>query len=187
MLQPLVWSARRAKDETMIEHRPYLCLLALATFLSGCASAGDKYPSLAIRDAERVSGTFEAEADMAAPVERVPASTDLIARLGQLRADAVKAHGAFMQAAPRATGLVNSARGSGVASDSWAIAQVALADLDSKRSQAAVPLGDLDLIYTDAAISFETREEISATRADVIALVSELDAVLNRLRARLPT
>ena len=50
-----------------------------------------------------------------------------------------------------------------------------------------MPLGDLDLIYTDAAISFETREEISATRADVIALVSELDAVLNRLRARLPT
>ncbi len=186
MLQPLVCSARRAKDGAMIQRPTYPCLLVLATILSGCASAGDKYPSLAIRDAERVTGTFETDTAIAPVAVPVPASADLVQRLARLRADATKAHDDFMQAAPRATSLVNAARGAAVASDSWASAQVALADLDSMRSLAAVPLGDLDLLHSDAAVSFESSGAITDTRAEVIALVSELDAVLNQLRAKMP-
>ena len=41
-------------------------LLVAPALLAGCAADTDRYPSLAIRDVERVSGTFEvAEGDPA--------------------------------------------------------------------------------------------------------------------------
>ena len=43
----------------MFDHKPAAPLFA-AFLLAGCAStAGDSYPSLAVRDVERAEGTFE--------------------------------------------------------------------------------------------------------------------------------
>ena len=74
--------------------------------------------------------------------------------------------------------------GSGIGSDSWAAAQVALAELDSARSRAAVPLGDIDRIYTSAKVAAQDTAAIETARDRVIALVSEEDATLARLRAQ---
>ncbi|MBQ94518.1 MAG: hypothetical protein CL510_01610, partial [Actinobacteria bacterium] len=67
----------------------------------------------------------------------------------------------------------------------WAAAQVALADLDSARSNSAVALGDLDILYAAARVQAQDAEAIEAARNVVIALVAEEDAVLERLRAQI--
>ncbi|HCJ22795.1 MAG TPA: hypothetical protein DHV64_14940, partial [Erythrobacter sp.] len=78
-----------------------------------------------------------------------------------------------------------AAAGSAIGSDSWATAQVALADLDSARSIAATALGDLDILYTAATVQAQDSAAIAAARETVIALVREEDDVLARLRAQI--
>lgn len=156
-------------------------LLALA--LSACASTSDRYPSLAIRDAERVQGSFEPDTAATPPPALAPPSADLLARLSELRSEAASAHGEFLSIVPRAQRLVASA--GGVGSDSWASAQVALASLDGARSKAAVPLGDLDVLFIDATLAAEQREAIGEVRAEVLRLIEAEDETLARLRGRL--
>lgn len=159
--------------------------LAFAAPLVACAGGSADYPSLAIRDAERVEGTFETEPAIELPVPPAPPSTDLLQRLSQLHAQAASAHGAFHEAAPGARRAVAAARGAGVTSDRWAEAQVALADLDSDRSRAAVALGDLDQLFTEATLAFEPREPIAETRRDVAEMIAGEDAILAELRGAL--
>ena len=154
----------------------------LAVLLGACATPSGQYPSLALRDAERVEGTFEPDTAQATAPAPAPPSAGLLARLSQLRQAAASAHAEFVSAIPAAERLA-SAAGS-VGSDSWASAQVALAELDSARSEAAVALGDLDVLYIDAALAADQREAIGAARAEVVGLVSEEDATLARLRAQ---
>jgi hypothetical protein len=158
--------------------------LALAS-LAACASTGDRYPSLAIRDAERISGEFAVAPSTpeVAPVPRLPADT--LGRIGALRTQAASAHQKFVAAVPGARNAVGNARGAGVEDDRWAGAQVALADLDSSRSEAAIALGDLDLLFADAAIEQAQREEIVAARSEVTALIAEEDLILAELRGAL--
>jgi hypothetical protein len=155
----------------------------LALGLTACASTAGKYPSLAIRDAERVQGTFEPDAAPTPAPAPPPPSAELVARLGQLVDDASRAHRTFTAAVPGAQRAVAAAGGTG--SDSWASAQVALADLDAARSKAAVPLGELDVLYIDATLAAEQRAAIGAAREQVVGMIGEEDAVLARLRGRL--
>ena len=166
---------------TMTLRKLALPLLALA--LSACASTSDRYPSLAIRDAERVQGTFETEAGEVPAPDPDPPSADLLARLAELREAALAAHREFIAAVPLAERLVAAA--GGVGSDSWASAQVALASLDGARSEAAVPLGDLDVLFVDATLGAEQREPVAEVRSEVLQLIAEEDAALARLRGRL--
>ncbi len=164
-----------------------LSLLALlATILGGCASTDTRYPSLAVRDVERAEGEFE-------PVETPPISVPpvetgltgaLEPRLAALVAQTQEAHRDFTAAVPTTTRLASAASGSAIGSDAWASAQVALADLDSARSQAAIALGDLDILFIAASVEGAERTAIVAARDQVIALVAEEDAVLERLRAQ---
>ena len=155
--------------------------------LGACAGSGSgEYPSLATRDVERAQGQFDS-----APVQRldvpeveVEGTGPLPQRLAALDAQARAAHGEFMAALPRTERLVRAAGGSAVGSDSWAAAQVALADLDSIRSRASVPLGDLDILFVAASVQADDTNAIAATRDAVIALVAEEDAALERLRGR---
>ena len=161
-----------------------------AILLTACAGQSDSYPSLAIRDVERVEGgrvegSFQPETAALEPIAESPPSADLVERLAQLQNTAASAHRSFMAEAPEATRLVNAAAGTDVTSDRWAGAQVALASLDSARSQAAVPLGDLDLLHADAAIAFEQRQAIQAARMAVIGLIAEEDAILSDLRNKI--
>lgn len=168
-------------------HAIHVTLACAALLLGGCASNAGNYPSLAVRDVERAEGQFEtvAPARIEVPSVGIDLTGDLPARLGSLVNNAEAAHREFVSSSPDAQRLVAAGAGSAVGSDSWAAAQVALANLDSARSQTAIALGDLDILAIAAAVEGVERTQIEAARQQVIALVGEEDALLERLRARM--
>lgn len=171
------------------------CAVA-ALLLAGCVADYSTYPSLARRPAERagnpaervsgttperVSGTSEVVA--AAPASLPPApppSPDLIARLGQLSDQAQAAHSEFSSRRAEAQRLVSAAGGEG-----WAQASVALAGLETARSQAMIALADLDALYAAESIAGSDVTAIGATRDRVIGWIGEEDQVLAQLRGRI--
>lgn len=165
-------------------------LLPFALALAGCSSTGSSdYPSLAIRDVERAQGQFEpvsSRAQIDVPPVPVDLTGGLPARLAALTAQAQAAHAEFLDSRPDAVRLAAAAEGSSPGSAAWAAAQVALADLESARSQAAIALGDLDILYISATVQAEERSAITVARDQVIALIAEEDEALARLRAQVP-
>jgi hypothetical protein len=167
-----------------------LSLGLAALLLSGCVSGrDDRFPSLAIRPAERVSGSAEpVEAAPPRPTT-VPAATE--SALDRLRREALEAHQRFEGQRGRAATLTASARGAAVASESWSVAQVALADLEATRSQAMIALADLDRLYiaawAGAAMTGGSAEldAVGAARDEVTRRIGEEDAALAGLRSRL--
>jgi hypothetical protein len=157
--------------------------LFVAFLLPGCATPGGEYPSLAQREAERATGTFTPDTAEAAPAPPPVPSADLAQRLAALQREVQAAHAEFIRTAPTAERLAAAA--SGPPSDSWAAAQVALADLDSLRSRAAIALAELDILWADANVESGPREAVGPVRSAVEALIAEEDAVLARLRGRL--
>ena len=158
----------------------------LAFLLSACAADRSTYPSLARRDAERMVGTI-APAPPASESATPPAapSPDLVAHLSQLTAQANSAHARFTARAPRARALSGAARGAAMGSDSWASAAIALADLESARSDAMIALADLDALYAAARVEGNDVAAITATRDQVSALIAAEDGVLAELRNRM--
>ncbi len=164
--------------------RPLLAL-ALLPCLAACATASDRYPSLAIRDVERAQGQFEPAPAAPLDVPEIPgASGSLTERIAALGAAAASSHQAFLASAPRAARLASAAAGSPIGSDAWASAQVALADLDSARSTTAIALGDLDSMMVGTAIQAQDVSAIELVRQKVLAQVGEEDETLARLRAQ---
>ncbi|MEL6877737.1 MAG: hypothetical protein AAGL68_06525 [Pseudomonadota bacterium] len=153
--------------------------IAGAFVLSGCLGSGDKYPSLAVRDGERIAGTFE-------PVTRPPAAPvsnpAVLAGLPAIEARADSAYEAFQVAIPGVESAIASARGSSPESNQWAAAQIALAELDSQHSQTAIALADIDLIYAEASSEFALGQEIAELRAKVAVQVMAQDQILRALR-----
>lgn len=165
----------------------FALLLAVSLSLGACASNNDaRFPSLAIRPGERVTGTAE-PAPPAIPAATVQSGTKLAA----LRSSALAAHQRFMGRRSNAAALASAAAGSAVASEAWSVAQVALADLESARSQAMIALADLDALYVAesvAAVPTRTSGDLEATaavRSEVTSWIGEEDAVLSSLRGRL--
>lgn len=157
-------------------------LFAVTATLGGCAGMSSDYPSLKIRDAERVQGTFEPVPAQQA-IEPAPAPADLPGRLASLGEQAQSAHADFMAAVPATEQAVAAAVGTNIDSNAWAAAQIALADLDAARSRVSLVLGDLDLLYVDATLDFTQRKAIGTARDGVVALVKQEDAALARLRS----
>ncbi len=153
--------------------------LALFPLLAACAATGEGYPTLATRDIERMGGAMEVEP---APPPPPPAPATL-ATLEELEATARAAHAEFLAAAPRARTLAAAASGAARGSERWAVAQVAIADLESTRSEAMIALADLDRIFVEAATSAQSTDSITAVRSDIDALVAEEDAVIGSLLA----
>lgn len=153
--------------------------LLFLPLLCACATPADEYPSLALRDAERVTGTLKP----AEPVRYVPPETPaaVVTRLDQLAADAASAHQAFVAEVPAARNVVSAARGADVGSDGWARASVAVAGLEGTRSRAMIALADLDRLMVDAAIQGGALERIVAVRDTVTAQVAEQNATIESL------
>ncbi len=156
--------------------------------VAACASTGSaRYPSLATRPGERVSGTAEPVAAPAPP----PATAATGSRVTQLRAQAQAAHARFAERRASAAALSAAAQGAAVGSEAWSVAQVALASLEAARSEAMIALADLDSLYVDAKNAAAMTDgsgdvdAIGATRADVIAMIGEEDATLAAMRGRL--
>lgn len=152
-------------------------LLPFALLLAGCASTAGDYPSLAIRDAERVSGTIAVPATPPAPLPAGPAP----AELASLQASIREGHARFMAQTGAAQRAVAAASGAGVGSDSWSAAQVAVADLEGKRSQVMIALADLDRLYASAAVEGADVTAAQSALAEANALVAQENAEIARL------
>ena len=126
--------------------------LLLLPLLGACATPAEEYPNLAIRDAERATGTF-------APAPSAP----------------------YVAEAPAARSAVAAARAAEFGSDSWARASVALAGLEGTRSRAMIALADLDRLMVDAAVEGGELERIVAVRDTVTAQVDEQNATIEAL------
>lgn len=165
-------------------------VLVPAMLLGACAERSN-YPSLARRPAERQYGTAlpVAGADTAAPAIQIPADAGLPARLDALRDKARLAHDSFVARQSRASQAAGAASGAATGSESWSVAQVRLAELESSRSDAMVVLADLDhmlVVAAEAAVdsSDATLRAVEETRAQVSGWVAEEDGVLETLRGR---
>lgn len=174
--------------------RALLVLVPALMTLTACAEAGD-YPSLARRPAERVSGIADPvapESGASAPLSALlPApDTTVVARLDRLVSDAGAAHQRFLAEQARTRRLVAAASGGAVASESWSVATVALAALDSARGGAMIAMGDLDaMLVADriANVGEQGAESAAIQNAHdrVSALISEEDSALAALRSQL--
>lgn len=155
--------------------------------LAACASTGD-YPSLSVRDAERAKGSAEPVASPPVPIaQTVPPDASLVERLARLVAQAESAHGRFMGQRASAEVLVGTARDAAVASESWSVATIALAGLESARSDTMIALTELDgLLAADRVAHYNEQsgdgQAIAASREKVLALVAEEDQTLDHLR-----
>lgn len=170
---------------------PNLLALCLPVVLAACASPGGDYPSLAIRDVERITDRTEAtDPDEALPPLAAP-SAELKARLAQLVQQARGAHGDFTSRQNEVRRAVARARGAAIASEIWTEAQVALSSLEAARSQAMVALGELDQLYATERIENWEQETLAAqaiadARDRVDSWVREENEVLSGLIGSTP-
>lgn len=163
--------------------RPAAVVL-LAALIGGCAADQEVYPSLARRPIER---QMEAPPAPPPPPPAVPAppAPELVARLDQLVAQARAAHAKFESRESKARSLAGSARGSAIASEAWAVATIAVSDLEAARSEAMIALADLDAMHAAAVVEGRDASAIGAARESVTALVAREDAILAELRGSL--
>ena len=152
--------------------------------LAACASDNSGYPSLARRDVERAAAA--PSPTPGAPASPAPADPTLAEKLPRSVAAAQEAQRRFAAARGNAERLVSSGAGSSRGSEAWAVASIALAGLETARSEAMIALADLDALYADARINgLGGQSEIEAARAAVSAIIGEQDDVLAALRGRL--
>jgi len=164
-------------------NRALLLVPLLVLMLAACATPGDEYPSLAIRDAERVTGTLEPVAPT--PYGPPPTPAAVVDRLDRLAADAASAHRAFLAEAPAARSVIAAASGAEFGSDGWARASVALAGLEGSRSRAMIALADLDRLMVDAGVEGGELTRIVAVRDTVTAQVNEENLTIEGLARNL--
>lgn len=167
-----------------------LVVIALPMALSACASAGGDYPSLAIRSAERVSGSGQPVTPEPVALPAPPLDTATGQRIDLAVARARKAHASFRSAIGGASGTIAAARGSQAPADAWTAAQIALADLQSLRSDGVIAQADLDQIYAeermaDPARLTPTAQALLGARETVDAWVEEQDRAIARLASQL--
>ncbi len=154
--------------------------LSAISLLAACATP-EGYPDLGLREAERVTGTLSVPETP--PFTPAPAAPATLAQLDELVESARSAHADFLSAAGEARGPVNAARGAAIGSEEWSVAQVAVADLESLRSQAMIALADIDRIYLSAATQGGEIARIESARAEVAGLVDEENRLVEALLA----
>jgi len=152
--------------------------ISAITMLTGCAASSGKYPTLEIREAERVSGTF----GVPAAIKPAPLPASDARSLPEIEAAARTAHMKFGQSLPAARSTIDAAHGTDPSSNDWAAAQIALADIESLRSDTAIALAELDLLYAQTTLRFEQREAVGRIQQAVERLIAEEDAALTELK-----
>ena len=151
--------------------------------LTACASDVTTYPSLARRDVERAPSS-PAPSPSATPDPGPDA--ELAARLTGLVASARAADQRFSAARYSAERTVASGSGAKPGSEAWAVASIALAGLESARSDAMIALADLDALFAGSRINGTGGAgAIAASRDEVSALVAEQDRIVATLSRHL--
>jgi hypothetical protein len=185
---PIASRARELPCYGVAMRRPLVFVppLALVLALTACAAAKD-YPSLQRRPAERQTGSALPATPEAPPPPPAPPSAQLTTRLSQLVEQARAAHQRFAARRDDAARSVAAGSGSAPGSEGWAMATVALSDLESARSDAMVALAELDQLYTARTLDGDQSAvaAIAAARDQVTALVGKEDDALAALRGRM--
>ena len=157
---------------------------AAAAVTDGAAAGKDSYPSLAIRPAERPSGTIQPAPPAPEPAPP-PISGQTLDEIAQLRAAAADADRRFQAAAQAAQRPVTAAHGAAPGSEAWAVAQVALSEAEARHNEAVAALGRLDQIHVEAQTEGASLTEIEAAVGEVAAQVQAQDAAIDGLEAGL--
>lgn len=160
-----------------------LLIAASSLTLGACANDLAEYPSLARRPAERVSGQISPVVPSNEPGPAPAAG--VLGRLDSLVAQAREADARFRTREGQARNLVSAASGAALGSESWAVASVALSQLESARSDAMLALAELDELYAAARIGAEDARAIAAARDTVMAMVTEQDRIIGDLGSQL--
>lgn len=175
---------------SMVKSNSRIALIATAScalMLGGCSDRGD-YPSLARRPAEDVYATARAAVP---PAPSPGVSAGLPGKLAALLATAREAHETFVARQPAAARAVSAASGAAKGTEAWSVASVAVAGLESARSQVGLPLADLDRLEVEASNRVADGDDadfkaVRETRAQVEALAASesevIDSLLGRLR-----
>lgn len=161
-------------------------LLGLSSLLAACASGGGNYPSLAIRDNERMTGSASAP-QPARLTERVALSTDIATRIGQLEELGRANHAEFAELAVRASRLVTAARGTAITTKANASAQIALAELQSAHEATLSVLAELDVLLAEATLAGAQLTAIESARGEIAALSDDEQVRIGSLGAALPS
>lgn len=155
-----------------------LCFAAVAGLsLTGCASSDGRYPSLAVRDTERVQGTLEPAPSDQPEVIGIENLDALIAPVDRAK----EAHAQFTAIEDEVRTLVNASRGVGPEDDRRAQALAGFAQLTSLRAKTALALSDLDLLEVKAATGFTRTQEIREFQSTILRLIEQQDATLDSL------
>jgi hypothetical protein len=154
-----------------------VCLapIAVGLILAGCAKDQELYPSLSIRDQERVTGVATPVAP--APLPPAPAPQES-GNLAKYRADAADAHRRLLAAAEAARAPVAAARGSEIGSDAWSAAAIAVANLEAIRSEAMIAAAEIDLLYVAAQTEGRDSAELVSALSQVNTMVLEEDRLI---------
>ncbi len=171
-------------------YAPALALAIALLALAGCASANrSRFPSLQRRAAERAYGTVlpVAGPNTSAEAAALPAGAGIAARIAALREQANEAHRAFSAQRAQTARLAATARGATPGSDAWSAAQIALAGLDSARSQGMIAMADLDrmlIAATEAAVTGGDADLrlVKPAHAEVQRMLSEENGAIAQLR-----
>ncbi len=154
-----------------------LAVLGLLAALSACAADNGRYPSLALRPFETGAAPVSTAPETVAPIRPLTSPATIAA----LRGRAQSAHAAFLAQESATAPLARAASGQSVETNARAAALVAMADLSTKRGATSAVLADLDLLTVDAATALSADPALSATQAEVAALLAREDAAMARL------
>jgi len=115
----------------------------------------------------------------------VPAAPggETLDRVEQLAVQARASHAEFLAAAPAARRQAMAASGANTGNEAWAVAQVAIADLEARRSLAMVALADLDRVYIETSNAGEAIAPVEDARSEIIQLVEQENALIAELLA----
>ncbi len=164
-----------------------LALVALAAALGACSTRDTgKYPSLALRDVERITGSAEPVEPEILPETPVAPGKELSARIDQLSGQARLSHQRFLAALPATRSAVSGSTGAAVASEAWARAEAALGALRAARNPTLVALADLDALYVASEMEVGAADALFAARNSVAALVSQQDQAITLLEESIP-
>jgi predicted component of type VI protein secretion system len=155
---------------------PLVPAMALTFALAGCGGGGN-YPSLAQRPAE-LNYTTQAPAPVVPAAIGKPEPA-IVHQVETLRSDAAKSSETFMQRANEAEHLARAAHGSPLGSEAWSATTVAMAALDSARSDTAQSLGELDALQAKMAVT--AADSNNPDDKATFALIARADAAVNAM------
>lgn len=157
---------------------------ALLLLLGGCARS-EGFPSLAIRDSERITGQMPAPdaAAQSRPAPQPEPTTEIAAIVARARSADTR----FRAEQPAAERLITSVAGSASGSDGWSRAQLVIASLEAIRSETMLALADLDQIRVTAQAAGEEATQSTAAVAEVEAMLAGQNRLITALLVRLGT